>query len=200
MANTVNQIGPRHAAVYQYRVLHFVVRRTAVQLVQPPTPLRPVQPVIIINIAGAKWFHLRCRAGFSPTRTRRPVVARTIARTTVRSTLGTMRLSGLRCLAICLTKRGANMKRIFVLIMAIAPCVSFAAAPSTSCPSGYVAVEEEYLIISDGSCPSGYTSVGTADSCLVTSPSGACIMYAPAGVSYTDESGTYEYTSACPLE
>ena len=92
------------------------------------------------------------------------------------------------------------MKRIFVLIMAIVPCASFAAAPSTSCPSGYVAVVEEYMTIANSSCPTGYTSAGTADSCLVSSPSGSCIMYVPTGVSYTDASGTYEYTSACPLE
>ncbi len=92
------------------------------------------------------------------------------------------------------------MKRISVLIMAIVPCASFAAAPSTSCPSDYATIEEEYLIISDGSCPSGYTSVGTADSCLVASPSGACIMYAPAYTEYTDTYGTYEFDQACPLE
>ncbi len=92
------------------------------------------------------------------------------------------------------------MKRIFVLIMAIAPIGAFAAAPSTSCPSGYVAVVEEYMTIADSSCPTGYTSASTADSCLVSSPSGSCIMFAPTGVSYTDASGTYEYTAACPLE
>ena len=92
------------------------------------------------------------------------------------------------------------MKRIFILIMAIAPCASFAAAPSTSCPSGYATIEEEYLIISDGSCPTGYTSAGTADSCLVSSPSGSCIMYAPAYTEYTDTFGTYEFDQACPLE
>ncbi len=59
------------------------------------------------------------------------------------------------------------MKRIFILIMTIAPAGAIAAAPSTSCPSGYVAVVEEYMDIADGSCPSGYTSAGTADSCLV---------------------------------
>ena len=92
------------------------------------------------------------------------------------------------------------MKRIMVLIMAIAPIGAFAASPSTSCPSGYVAVVEEYMTIADGSCPSGYTAAGTADSCLVSSPSGSCIMFAPPNTEYTDASGTYEYTAACPLE
>ena len=92
------------------------------------------------------------------------------------------------------------MKRIFILIMVIVPVGAFAAEPSTSCPSGYVAVVEEYMDIADGSCPSGYTSVGTADSCLVALPSGACIMYAPAYTEYTDTYGTYEFDQACPLE
>ena len=92
------------------------------------------------------------------------------------------------------------MKRIFILFFTITPCASFAAAPSTSCPSGYATIEEEYLIISDSSCPTGYTSAGTADSCLISSPAGSCIMYAPTGVTYTDDSGSYEFTSACPLE
>ena len=92
------------------------------------------------------------------------------------------------------------MKRIFILIMAIAPCASFAAAPSTSCPSGYVAVVEEYMDIADGSCPTEYTSAGTADSCLISSPDGSCIMYAPAYTEYTDTYGTYEFDQACPLE
>ena len=92
------------------------------------------------------------------------------------------------------------MKRIIVLIMAVVPCASFAAAPSTSCPSGYVAVVEEYMTIANSSCPTGYTSAGTADSCLVSNPSGSCIMYAPTGISYTDASGTYEYTAACAME
>ncbi len=90
------------------------------------------------------------------------------------------------------------MKRI-ILLLAYIPMVLHAAAPITSCPSGYVAIDEEYLTIAT-SCPSGTISVGTAESCLVASPSGSCIMYAPAGVSYTDDSGTYEFTDACPME
>ena len=92
------------------------------------------------------------------------------------------------------------MKRIIVLVLAIAPVCAIAAAPSTSCPSGYVAVVEEHMDIANTSCPSGYTSAGTATSCLVTSPDGSCIMYAPAGVSYTDATGTYQYTYAYAME
>ena len=92
------------------------------------------------------------------------------------------------------------MKRVIVLFLAITPIGAFAVAPSTSCPSGYATIEEEYMTIADGSCPTGYTAVGTADSCLISSPAGSCIMYAPANTQYTDESGTYEFEQACPLE
>lgn len=89
------------------------------------------------------------------------------------------------------------MKRIILLLAGI-PMVLHAATPGTSCPSGYVAIDEEYLTIAT-ECPSGTASVGTANSCLVSSPAGSCIMYAPVGVSYTDDSGTYEYTEACVM-
>ena len=92
------------------------------------------------------------------------------------------------------------MKRIFILIMAIAPIGAFAAAPSTTCPAGYVAVVESYMEIADSTCPIGYTFVGTADSCLISSPAGSCIMYAPTNTTYTDDTGSYEFTSACPLK
>ena len=58
------------------------------------------------------------------------------------------------------------MKRIIVLYLAVAPVGAFAAEPSTSCPSGYVAVVEEHMDIANTSCPSGYTSAGTATSCI----------------------------------
>ena len=92
------------------------------------------------------------------------------------------------------------MKRILVLVMAIAPVGAIAAAPSTSCPSGYVAVVEEHMDIANTSCPSGYTSAGTATSCIASNPGGSCIMYAPVGVSYTDATGTYEFEQACAME
>ena len=73
------------------------------------------------------------------------------------------------------------MKCLFVFILAIAPCASFATAPSTSCPSGY-------------------TSAGAAASCLIDSPTVSCIMYAPATTEYDDVAGVYLFTAACPLE
>ena len=92
------------------------------------------------------------------------------------------------------------MKYFYVYLCLLIPSALYAAAPSTSCPTGYVAVVESYMEIADSTCPSGYTSAGTANSCLVSSPAGSCIMYAPTGVTYTDSSGSYEFTSACPLE
>ena len=92
------------------------------------------------------------------------------------------------------------MKRIIVLVLAIAPVCAIAAGPSTSCPSGYVAVVENYMDIANNSCPTGYTSAGTATSCLASNPGGSCIMYAPAGVSYTDTTGAYEFEQACAME
>ncbi|MBR2393154.1 MAG: hypothetical protein IKB05_01545 [Alphaproteobacteria bacterium] len=89
------------------------------------------------------------------------------------------------------------MKQI-IFLLAGAPIVAYATAPSTSCPTGYIAIDEPQITIAT-SCPSGTISVGTAESCLVSSPSGDCIMYAPAGVSYTDDIGAYEFTDACPM-
>ena len=76
--------------------------------------------------------------------------------------------------------------------------VARAAAPSTSCPAGYIAIDESYITIAR-TCPSGTVSAGDAESCLVSNPAGDCIMYAPAGIPYTNDSGTYEYTEACPM-
>lgn len=81
-------------------------------------------------------------------------------------------------------------KIIFAFYIITIP--AFGAAPSTSCPSGYIAINEEHLTIAT-SCPSGTVSVGTAETCLASSPAGSCIIYAPVGISYTDSSGTYEY-------
>ena len=92
------------------------------------------------------------------------------------------------------------MKRIIVLVLAIAPVCAFAAEPSTSCPSGYVAVVEEHMDIANTSCPSGYTSAGTATSCIASNPGGSCIMYAPANTTYSDNTGSYVFEQACAME
>ena len=95
---------------------------------------------------------------------------------------------------------GRAMKRIIILCLAIAPVGAIAAAPSTSCPSGYTAVVEEYMIIADDACPAGYTSVGTATSCIASNPGGSCIMYAPANTTYSDGTGSYVFEQACAME
>ena len=92
------------------------------------------------------------------------------------------------------------MKRIIVLVLAIAPVCAIAAEPSTSCPSGYVTVVEEYMEIADSTCPSGYTSAGPAYTCLIPSPPGSCIMYAPANTTYSDNTGSYVFEQACAME
>ncbi|MBP3316361.1 MAG: hypothetical protein J6L70_02045 [Alphaproteobacteria bacterium] len=89
------------------------------------------------------------------------------------------------------------MKRIVFLFICL-PLLVHAATPSTSCPSGYIAISAPAITIAT-SCPSGYIAIGTAESCLAETPAGACIMYVPAGISYTDNNGTYEFTNVCPL-
>lgn len=91
------------------------------------------------------------------------------------------------------------MKHIIIICFVMMPIAVNAAAPSTSCPAGFVAVDEPYLTIESTLCPSGTTSVGEAETCLTSSPAGSCMMYAPAATEYTDETGTYEYTEVCPL-
>ena len=90
------------------------------------------------------------------------------------------------------------MKRLLFLFFFM-PISLFAAAPGTSCPSGYVAVSEVNITIAT-SCPTGTVSAGAAESCLVSSPAGSCIMYAPAGVAYTDSKGTYKFTEPCAMQ
>lgn len=90
-------------------------------------------------------------------------------------------------------------KFIFAVIFTMAGA-AYAVAPSTSCPTGFITVVEKHILLTDASCPAGYISVGAVESCLVSSQSGACMMYVPGGVSYTDESGTYQYDTMCQLE
>ncbi len=90
------------------------------------------------------------------------------------------------------------MKRTIFLLVCV-PLVAHAAAPGTSCPLGYTLVDSPNITIAT-SCPSGYTAVGDAESCLVSSPTGDCIMYAPVGMSFSDDSGTYEYTEPCVMK
>lgn len=76
-----------------------------------------------------------------------------------------------------------------------------AVAPRTKCPTGYVMqADKGSVIITDGtSCPTGYVAAGNANSCLVASTNGDCLMYAPMGQTFTDTTGSYEYTQSCPF-
>ncbi len=106
------------------------------------------------------------------------------------------------------------MKRILILFtlcfpgvamaldsgVVVVPPIQITKTPSTSCPDNYIAIEEEYMTISNGTvCSTGYVSAGVAVSCLISDPGGSCIMYAPANVTYTDKTGSYVYTEACPM-
>lgn len=90
------------------------------------------------------------------------------------------------------------MKKI-IFILLFFPLSVVADVPSTSCPIGYIKIESDNITKIATTCPIGYVAVGTAKSCLSDDYIGGCYMYAPAGVSYTDDTGTYEFTDACPM-
>ena len=91
------------------------------------------------------------------------------------------------------------MKKI-VLLFFLVPTIAFGDEPAIGCPEGSYKIIEEPDIIIATTCPSGTFSAGVAESCLVANSMGSCIIYAPAGVSYTDSSGTYEFTEPCAME
>ncbi len=79
---------------------------------------------------------------------------------------------------------------------------SFAAPPSENCPNGMIKTENNLLTIAADTCPTGYTAIGqgAATSCLATTSSAVkCAMFAPQNTPYSDNTGTYEYISICPL-
>lgn len=102
------------------------------------------------------------------------------------------------------------MKKLFILlcVTGLSICVitfdAPAAAPTTTCPAGYAAVNSAIRIVND-SCSGNSQPVkifGADDNpttCLVASPSGVCFMYAPADTNFTDPSGTYQFSQICPL-
>lgn len=65
--------------------------------------------------------------------------------------------------------------------------------PSTSCPGPYQQVSESGIIIAET------TSVGTAETCLKTSPDASCMMFAPADEKWSDTTGTYQFLDACAM-
>lgn len=91
------------------------------------------------------------------------------------------------------------MKYLFILALFIMPVVARGTEPATTCPAGYLQIDEPLIVIANDTCPSGYTTAGRAESCLVSSPQGVCMMYAPTDTSYSDDTGSYTYTTICPL-
>ena len=92
------------------------------------------------------------------------------------------------------------MRTMCVIAIALCPATAPADGPATECPSGYAAVIESNMIITDGACPAGYSSVGHGTSCLLETPDGTCIMFAPAAVDYNDTSGIFIFEENCPLD
>lgn len=92
------------------------------------------------------------------------------------------------------------MKKLFFsFLLVLMNPAAFALNVITSCPSGYVQVNDSNAKLVDGSCPSGYTAAGEASSCLLSSPAGSCYLYIPANESASDAKGTYKYTQLCEL-
>ncbi|MBQ3039734.1 MAG: hypothetical protein IJD41_04220 [Alphaproteobacteria bacterium] len=90
------------------------------------------------------------------------------------------------------------MKKMIIALF-ILPSVAIADTPAVSCPLGYtmISVNNDASKIAE-TCPLGYSAIAI-QSCLTDDFSGGCYMYAPAGVSYTDDIGIYEFTDACPM-
>jgi hypothetical protein len=96
------------------------------------------------------------------------------------------------------------MKKLLVFIFALfltdgAYAASEPTTLITSCPSGYIAIYENNIVLANSTCPAGYVGIGTATSCLVAYPAGECWMYAPTNTDYADDTGTYEFNEVCPL-
>lgn len=90
------------------------------------------------------------------------------------------------------------MKKI-ILAICILPVCAWGGKLLTSCPAGYYMISGDTASTIAETCPTGYYAVSTAESCLADSFVGACFMYAPVGMSFTDDTGTYEFTDACTM-
>lgn len=91
--------------------------------------------------------------------------------------------------------------KFLIFIVSVVTCgMAYGAAPVTICPDGLTAIEETFMLLANSSCETGFTSVGTAESCLDNFFLGSCMMYVPAGMEYSDDTGMYQYAEICPLE
>lgn len=91
------------------------------------------------------------------------------------------------------------MRKFIMFFILLLPFRADALELLTACPAGYKTIVEPNMIVAESSCPSGYVSVGTADSCLVSSPNGSCLLFAKANTEYEDDSGTFVFTSICEM-
>lgn len=92
------------------------------------------------------------------------------------------------------------MRNIMFAIFGFISVSAYAAAPATTCPAGYTTVNQSDIMLGSGTtCPAGYVAAGTVASCLATSLTGDCMMYAPMGVLYDDATGSYQWNVDCPL-
>lgn len=95
-----------------------------------------------------------------------------------------------------------NLCFVFLVIFMMGVKSTLAAAPDTSCPSGFVAIDEPHVTIAT-SCSDDTIAVEESPvPCLIPLASDypSCIMYAPVGMAFTDDSGTYQFTEACAME
>lgn len=93
------------------------------------------------------------------------------------------------------------MKKYFVLFIMLFAVGSARATDKmiTSCPDGYTQITFQYATVASASSVN-YPSMGpTIPSCLDGSDDGVCALYAPVGMSFTDDSGSFEFETACPL-
>lgn len=91
------------------------------------------------------------------------------------------------------------MKRIVTLLILLIPNFAMAATLSVSCPTDYVAIQEDFLDVANSSCSPG-SEIYTAQSCLEENPSGSCFMFAPANMLFPDDTGMFSFTSVCVME
>lgn len=94
------------------------------------------------------------------------------------------------------------MKLHLLMIMLLSCVISvpgMAATLSVSCPTDYVAIQEDFLYVANSSCSSG-SEIYTAQSCLEENPSGSCFMFAPANMLFPDDTGMFLFTSVCVME
>lgn len=95
------------------------------------------------------------------------------------------------------------MKKYFVLFIMLFAVGSARATDKmiTSCPDGYTQITFQYATVASAANVNYPVSAGKIPSCLDDSEflAPVCALYAPVGLSFTDDSGSFEFETACPL-